>query len=346
MSAQSTGDGMMVESARTFLARVGGVKRVRVLRSQWPDFDRAVWRELAGLGWLSILVPEEVGGLGLEPHDTMTFLDTIGAQLLPEPLVPALAAIDLITRCGAADGRLIESLLSGEYVCVPALHVASSGVRIAWDAAWADSFLIEDAGAAPGVRLLPRDTHGLVLEVEETVDGASLGKLRLDDVNGSDLPLLAGGDAAADALGRCRDLMRLGWSALLTGLMSGALDISLEYLKLRHQFGVPIGSFQALQHRAASMYVDLVASRALLHEAARAFNTRKQSFAAAAAKARASDAALRLTKEAIQFHGAIGYTDEHDIGLFLKRAMALGAAGGNGRQCRTDIATREPGEHF
>jgi alkylation response protein AidB-like acyl-CoA dehydrogenase len=113
---------------------------------------------------------------------------------------------------------------------------------------------------------------------------------------------------------------------MLAGLAARALELTAEYLKTREQFGVPIGSFQALQHRAASMHVEVASARALVREAARAIGHPGQTRAAAAAKAYASDAALKVTREAIQLHGAIGFTDEHDIGLFHRRAMALVAA--------------------
>ena len=140
--------------------------------------------------------------------------------------------------------------------------------------------------------------------------------------------LLAGAPASA-AFEALADALCIGRAAQLVGLMSAALDLTVEYLKTREQFGRPIGSFQALQHRAATAYVDITASRSLLYEACRAFGTAKQGRAAAAAGARACGAALRVTQECVQLHGAIGFADEYDLGLFLRRAMALvGAAGG------------------
>lgn len=115
----------------------------------------------------------------------------------------------------------------------------------------------------------------------------------------------------------------LGDAAYLCGLMDGALRLALDYLRLRRQFGVPIGSFQALQHRAADFHVDVTATRALVREAARAFGTSRGAWAAAAAVQRAGAAALRVSQEVVQFHGAIGFADEHDAGLYLRRAMTI-----------------------
>jgi alkylation response protein AidB-like acyl-CoA dehydrogenase len=124
----------------------------------------------------------------------------------------------------------------------------------------------------------------------------------------------------------------------MVGLMHEALQITLGYMALRKQFGQPIGAFQALQHRAASCYVSMVSTRATVHEACRSLaQPALLHRAAAIAKAAVSDAALHVTKECVQFHGAIGFTDEHDIGLFLRRAMTLAARQGNARDQRARL---------
>ncbi|HVB36947.1 MAG TPA: acyl-CoA dehydrogenase family protein, partial [Vicinamibacterales bacterium] len=125
-----------------------------------------------------------------------------------------------------------------------------------------------------------------------------------------------------------------GYSALLVGLMREALRLTLHHLKERRQFGVPIGSFQAIRHRCASMYVGVAATRALLFEACEAAGSARQALAAAAAKAKAAEVALKLVEECVQFHGATGFSDAHDIGLFFRRAMALVRAGGDAPTCR------------
>jgi len=124
----------------------------------------------------------------------------------------------------------------------------------------------------------------------------------------------------------------------LLGIMEEALSITIAYLKIREQFGRTLASFQALQHRAASMYVDSEVCRSLIFEACRAADARMAGAAAAAAKLRASEAALRVTKECIQLHGAIGFADEHDIGLYLRRAMVLAARYGDPHGLRRDYA--------
>ncbi len=118
--------------------------------------------------------------------------------------------------------------------------------------------------------------------------------------------------------------------------MESALKLALDYLRLRHQFGVAIGSFQALQHRAASCHVDAQATQALVGEAASALGGPRGAWAAAASLHRAAAAALRITQEVVQFHGAIGFADEHDAGLYLRRAMALSAR--HARDVRAQLA--------
>jgi alkylation response protein AidB-like acyl-CoA dehydrogenase len=176
-----------------------------------------------------------------------------------------------------------------------------------------------------------RDTPGLSVESEETVDGGSITRLHFDGVKLAALTVLQKGAEAAFA--EATDLMRLGYAALLTGLMDEALQITVAYLKDRRQFGVAIGSFQALQHRAASLYVVIKATRALLYEAARA-GPERRSVAALGAKSYAAQSAMQTVKECVQLHGAMGYTEEHNMSLFFRRAMALAVAGGDAVLCR------------
>src|SRR5690606_26281717 len=130
--------------------------------------------------------------------------------------------------------------------------------------------------------------------------------------------------------------------AILLGAMNAALKLAVDYLKVRKQFGVVIGTFQALQHRAASAHVRVQSSRALVIEACLAFGTPKQTLAAAMVKAHVSDAALAVVKDAVQLHGAIGFTDEHDVGLFFRRVVALAAAWGTSAESRAVIAAMNP----
>lgn len=129
-----------------------------------------------------------------------------------------------------------------------------------------------------------------------------------------------------------------GYAAELVGLMDEALQRTVAYLTVRKQFGSPIGSFQAIRHRAASLYVELLACRSLVYEAGRAYGSARQSAAALLAKARISHASRNVLHECVQFHEAMGYAEAHDIGLYFRRGTALGAAGGTTFECLALLA--------
>ncbi len=342
---------LIAQSAADLLDGLGGVGRARRARDAWPQFDRNAWREMAAAGWPGSLVPEERGGAGLRLDEACALLEAAGGRLAPDPLAACIAAALVLARSATPHAAsLLQGVLAGERVIVPAAGAgpawpgesalgavrAAEGVRLSGcvpripDCRGASDFLL-------GVELegeflivhLEASNSALELRANRTVDGDSLGELQLDGLIADREHILLSGAPAGAAFEALTDALCLGRAAQLVGLMSEALRITVEYLKTRQQFGRPIGSFQALQHRAASAHIDIAASRSLLYEACRAFGSAKQGRAAAAAGARACGAALRVTQDCVQLHGAIGFADECDIGLFLRRAMALaGAAGG------------------
>jgi alkylation response protein AidB-like acyl-CoA dehydrogenase len=207
--------------------------------------------------------------------------------------------VGLTAACGMDDGALV----------LPALG------KVVPFAAEADGFLTADGVVA-------RDT--LSISPLRLVDGSAAGEIRERLVPPDD---------------RVHDLVSLGQGAELVGVMDHAFGIALDYLKTRVQFDKKIGGFQALQHRAVDEYMEVEIARALVFQVAAAFDRGQGNAAmAAAVKTRASAAALRVCKTALQFHGAMGYTDEHDIGLYLKRAMVLVAQFGNEAQSRRRFA--------
>jgi alkylation response protein AidB-like acyl-CoA dehydrogenase len=329
---------MIADSAIEFAKGSGGLVRARAVRDNWPHFDRDSWQQIAGLGWLGIIVPETHDGLGLGPHDMCVLLESVGRMLLPEPLAPAIAAAGLLAESGAAGaGQALSDLANGDQLWLMAPSSATPAFPVK---------LAHVADCYPGTRLIVASGHGATFEVraidtgaagvavrtDECVDGSLLSDIVIEQAAWNAAPAIAGGPAAQGAWAKACDTMLLGHSAYLVGLMDEALRMAIDYMKIRTQFGTPIGTFQALQHRAASCHVDIVASRALLYEACTAFNTEARARAACAAKARASAAALRVTKECIQFHGAIGFADEHDIGLYLRKAMTIAARQGGEMQ--------------
>jgi len=192
----------------------------------------------------------------------------------------------------------------------------------------ADGFLVSASGRnGPALCYVASNAPGCTLSTTQTVDGRRLATLSLVDTPADLIPPQPSSRNAVEAL---YNLALMALSAELLGVMEEAQKITLDYLRIRKQFGKLIGSFQALQHQAANIYLRTEATRSLIFQiAANSDAYRIDPAMAAAAKAKASEDALFVTEACIQLHGAIGFTDEHDIGLYLKRAMLLSSLLGN-----------------
>jgi alkylation response protein AidB-like acyl-CoA dehydrogenase len=173
---------------------------------------------------------------------------------------------------------------------------------------------------------VPRDAQGLGIALSLTVDGRRYGRLTLNAVQPDHI--VAGPQLGKAALERHHDFALLAASAELLGVMEGVSELTLEYLKIRKQFGRAIGSFQALQHRAVDNYILIESTRSLLYQTCERGEPLSSSIVSAL-KSYASGAALTVGKSSVQMHGGIGFTDEYDAGLYLKRAMWLSAHLGN-----------------
>jgi alkylation response protein AidB-like acyl-CoA dehydrogenase len=347
MPSLKDSDRHIVDSIGGLLDGAGGLDRVRRLQATSMGFDAEIWAQLAANGWLGASVPEAQGGVGLTLGEIVLLLEHAGKRLMPEPLVLALGGARLLAQCDAVAARhLLADLIAGKTMCVPvSVEIlgeersplkSDSEQRLTGATAYVSDgyvgavFLVPLDGA---IYAVPRNTPGMAVESEETVDGGSITRLRFDSVKLADLALLQKGPEAEAAFAAATDFMRLGYAALLVGLMDEALQMTVGYLKDRRQFGVPIGSFQALQHRAASLYVIIKSARALLYEAAKA-GAERRSVAALGAKAYAAKAAMQTVQECVALHGAIGYTEEYKMSLLFRRAMALAVAGGDAVSCR------------
>jgi len=345
MPSLKDSDRHIVDSIGALLDGAGGFDRVRRLQAASMGFDAEIWAQLAANGWLGASVPEAQGGVGLTQSEIVLLLEHAGKRLTPEPLVLALGAARLLSQCGSAPARqVLADLIAGKTIGVPVGAETENDSPLKFDSAQRLSGVtgyVADGHVATvflvlvhdAVYAVPRDTSGVTLDSEETVDGGSITRLRFDAVKLADLALLGKGPEASAAFAAAMDLMRLGYAAPLVGLMDEALQITVGYLKDRRQFGVPIGSFQALQHRAASLYVIINSARALLYEAAKA-GAERRSVAALGAKAYAAQTAMKTVQECVALHGAIGYTEEYKMTLFFRRAMALAVAGGDAVSCR------------
>lgn len=365
---QSEHAALLRDSVADFVKRGTDIARVRALRGSPQEYDREVWRQMGELGWLGIAVPETYGGMGLGLAEAAIVAEGLARALAPEPYTAAavLAAGALAASDNEALKReLLPAIVSGGRVAALAWqerpgaldssHIAlratpfeggyrlSGTKRYVCGAAGADVYIVA-AQADSGLVLacLERDSQGAALDLEPLADGRHFGTLHLDDAIVPRERVAAAGEAAAAALARALDHATAIASAELCGVMSRALDMSVDYMKMRVQFGRAIGSFQALQHRAVDLYIQQELASAVLDDSLRALDQdpapRARSAIASRVKARCSDAGLRITREAIQIHGAIGFTDEYDAGLYLKRALVLAAWLGNAAQHRRRYA--------
>ena len=346
---------LLADSVADYIVRGTDIARVRKLRGTAAEYDRAAWRKMAELGWLGILIPEQYGGLGLGLAEMAIVARGLARALVPEPLTAA--AVLAATALAAGENEALKRdelprLVSGETLPALAWQEAAgeldpaairaravpfeggfklSGVkRFIAGSAQADAFLVSaQAGGNIALLWLPRETAGARLELEPLADGRSFGTLKLEDALVPKTRIVASGAAATEALARAFDHAAAIAGAELAGVMERALEMSLEYLKTRVQFGRPIGAFQALQHRAVDLYIHKELANAVLDEALglldRGPDARTRAALASRVKARCADAALRVTRETIQLHGAIGFTDDYDAGLYLKRALTLAA---------------------
>lgn len=361
----------MLSNSVTNFARGVDLARVRKLRDTNAECDRAVWTQMAELGWLGVLAPEACGGMGLKLGDMAIVAQGLARALVPEPLTAAavLAARMLAdSNNDTLKSKLLEGLVSGEMLPAVAwqeeagsldvnnINVqatpAGDGFRVngskrfIMGATSAEGFIVS-AKSAHGMQLLwiPRDTAGATVQFDRLADNRQAATLTLANVSVPKTHIINSGDIAAGSLARAIDHASAIIGAELCGIMSRSLEITLEYLKTRVQFGKAIGSFQALQHRAVDLYIQQELSSAVLGDCLAVLDgepdAKTRSAAASRIKARCADAALLITRQSIQMHGAIGYTEDCDVGLYVKRAMTLAAWLGNGHTHRRRYAKTE-----
>jgi alkylation response protein AidB-like acyl-CoA dehydrogenase len=336
------------DAAAKLAASKGGPRRARALRDAATEIDRAAWDEMIKAGWLSALVAEKDDGLGLGLFDLALALEETGKQIVMTPLVEAASAIWAIMH--ATDSAHPARVKIASKLVVPATalpgqrfgHVdalafdpksssLSGSVSFVPFASSCDMFLVDAVADGETILcLVSRGVAGLSIATTPNVDGSTSSELTFSRVVLSSEDIVARGDKAAATLSAMQELLILGTAAELLGVAQAALDMTVGYTKLREQFGKPIGSFQALQHRMVDCYVDGELNRSLLFKVLSAWDDDASHPAMVpAVKARLSKAALKTVRAALQLHGAIGYTDEHDIGVYYKRAVALAAKYGN-----------------
>ncbi|MFC8676946.1 acyl-CoA dehydrogenase family protein [Streptomyces griseorubiginosus] len=322
-------DTALADAAGEVLAKRAGPDRIR---AGWPGGPRqevdAVWRTLAGVGVLAALVPESAEGLGLDENALPPLMEVLGHSGLPVPAAETVAVgAPLLAAAGA---RQLPDVLSGSTTLTVSLEPVP-GAPVPF-AAHADLIAVANED-----RLLLYRRDEVRVEPVGSVDG-SRALARITAPAGVGLPLAEGADALAAA--RWRGV--LATSALLVGLSRRMLDLTVSYVGQRHQFGVPVGSFQAVKHALADAELAVRFARPAVLAAgwAQAAGDPEAAVRTAMAKVLASDAARAVARTAIQCHGAMGYTTEYDLHLYAKRAWVLAADWGGPAEHRELIARR------
>lgn len=354
------------ESASAFAARDYDPKRFRERMGVAPGYDVKRFRLMQALGWRGALVHKEHGGAGLGLREVAAIVRELGRGLAGDVLLSTSVLPVRLLQDGAALPAalpLLQAAASGSKVFALAwqehptdldpmavtMNATRRGAefeligRKAWVSGGqaAGDFLVS-ARLAGGIAVfhLPRDTAGLSVESSWQVDGSDCPRLGLDHVCLPAQAMVLPPDAGALALRRAIDAAAVAAGAELLGVAEAAFDMTIGYLKTRVQYDKLIGSFQALQHKAVDLLVQRELAASVLEEALAAFgddsplDDGQRSRLASRCKARCSDAALRITRECIQLSGAIGYTHEYDLGLYVKRALVLAAWLGNAAQHR------------
>ncbi|WP_374408230.1 acyl-CoA dehydrogenase family protein [Pelagerythrobacter sp.] len=349
---------MLADTAGQFMAEEGAIaKQLR----HWRDreckdgFGHALWKQMAEMGFTGLLLDEADGGLGMGHVEAGIVLEEIGRNLTPSPFLTSsvMAASALKGASDELRGRWLPGLVSGDSVFAVAIDEGAKHrpERIACRAEKSGNgfklsgrkdFVVQGASAdmivvaartsgadddAGGITLfaVPKDAAGLSHDAVRLVDSSMASHLTLDGVELDGDAVIGEVDGGREVLNRVLDAGRVGAAAEGVGVARGAMDMTVDYLRQRKQFGKVIGEFQALQHRAAHLYSEVEIARAATIKAQQLLDAGADaaSLMASVAKAKVGKAAGLAVKEGVQMHGGIGMTDEYDIGLYMKRDRAL-----------------------
>jgi alkylation response protein AidB-like acyl-CoA dehydrogenase len=298
------------------------------------------WSVLADLGVVGLSAPVARGGLGLGLVDLVPLLEEAGRVALPEPLLETTAlTVPLLAEVEGPDRGTVavwlESIAAGGLAGVVGPPLSGSGPVAGADGG--DLFVLPLAGGPDGPEVHVLESAGITVTPVPSLDPTRrLGTIEWDP---SPDTLVASGTAAASLIGRTTDRAAVATAAELLGLTQRMITLAADYARERHQFGKPIGSFQAVKHLLAGAQVKLEFARPVVYGAAWSLDEGDPaaSRAASTAKAYASDAATEAARVSLQVHGAIGYTWECDLHLFLKRAWALAEAWGSAADHRSRV---------
>lgn len=348
---------LLKEAAAQFVKENAPVTHLRELRDSNDEtgFSRTLWKEMAELGWAGILIPEVYGGAELGLAELGVVMEECGRTLAPYPLLSTavLGASALVLGGseaqqqailpGVANGEILLALAHQEtprfapYAIHLEAKAAAGGFalngekRFVLDGHVADHLIVAartsgESRDRAGLTLFLVDpgTSGVAITRTRMMDSRNAANLRFENVQLSSDAILGTADRGADLLDALYERATAALSAEMLGLSREVFDRTVSYLKTREQFGVLIGTFQALKHRAAELFCEVELSQSIVLDALRAIDEERphRERIVSAAKARVSDTAGLVTREGLQMHGGIGMTDEEEIGLFMKRAKA------------------------
>lgn len=359
---------LLRDSVEALSTRLPGPASLRARRSLRKDSDPALWSAMADAGWTGLLLPEAMGGAGLGLAEQAVLSEGLGRALIAEPIAAGAVFSSVLLReaeASAERDRLASGLVDGSLRIAPAWrrqaeyssgrplsavegssgYVLDGGLRFVDAAASATDFLVvAPVGEGAALLSVPASAPGLSFEEKAGVDGGTIATLRFERVLVPSANVLARTADVAALVGNAVLHSRVALAAELAGIAGKAVEMTIAYTKDRIQFGKPIASFQAVQHRLVDMWSDAEFACASVVNAVmrqKGRDPREARRAVLAAKARAGDAATSICRRAVHLHGAMGFTDEHDIGLYLKRAVALSATLGQPEALRLEFVELE-----
>lgn len=352
---------MLKDAAKDFCSNSTPITQLRKLRDDKDEngFDKATWQQMVELGWAGITIPEEFGGLGFGFMGMGVVLEECGRTLTASPLYStAVLGAGAIIHGGSDEqkGDLLPQVAGGEMLLALAVeetphhnpyraetkaeksgngYTVTGDKKFVLDGHVADKLVVVartsgNSGDRDGITLILVDGSADGVSATRTIMADSRNAANIS-FNGAAGEIIGEEGKGADVLDKVLDTGRILLSAEMLGGIQECFERTIEYLKTREQFGVPIGSFQALKHRAAEMFCEIELSKSVVLEALSALDEGSEEVAelASLAKARLNDTYNLVSSEGVQMHGGIGMTDEYEIGFFMKRSRICEHTFGN-----------------
>ncbi len=354
---------MLQESAAYFIKKENPFDRVHELQLDALGYTKKLWGKMAKLDWMGLIYPEKYDGSDLDLSYVMVLLEEFGKGLLPEPWLSTVLLGGNLVLLGGSDSQkqdILPSISAGKLFVTLAYLEDGGGYDIDFckttalpkedgflisgkkifvlDGCSADKLIVSartshDVSDENGITLfvLPNDAPGLTITPISTMDGRKAAMVELNNVKAGHDDIIGDIDNGYHLLSEAVDQATVGLCAEMVGGMETAINLTVKYMTDRIQFGKPIGSFQATQHKAADMFIrkELAKSSVYYATGAMVEGVKDKALAVSTAKATCSAAYVDITKTTVQLHGAYGFTNESDIGLFVKRAKVTEILFGN-----------------